>query len=346
MGRNFIKFGLTKSKMEKYLRCGFAYDQHYNKKCRPIKDGSALMFGIAIDDMLNALLLGEEKEKCLKLFKEVISRYPLGSIIISKTDFDNDIIPDKRRETAQNYLKTKFKISKPMKEVFNEIYEKQKDKKKLTKKEEKVIDYIARVSLITKSEIILDAYEEQIIPHIKKVHAVQKASEQGILDLKADWDKKGNTYIIDNKTAGKEYEEKAADYSVQLILYAIEEECDQIMFIVIPKNISKNTTKTCKSCGAECNTRHQKCNEQIDGKRCNGEFDIKVDLYIEIQIVKAKVTEQMKVRAKEIQSGIQKMIDSKQFVCNFANCDNQFGKPCQYRELYWKNSMEGLEVKK
>ena len=137
--------------MEKFLRCGFAYDQHYNKKCRPIKDGSSLMFGIGVDDMLNALLLGEEKQECLKLFKDVIAKYPLGSVVIGKNDFDDDIIPAKRRETAQGYLKKKFKIDRPMKDVFNEIYEKQKDKKKLTKKEEKVIDYIRSKKIYDKN---------------------------------------------------------------------------------------------------------------------------------------------------------------------------------------------------
>lgn len=342
MGKKFTKFGLTQSKMSKFLRCPFSYDCHYNKKIRPIKDGSALMFGIAIDDMLNGLLLGESKERCHEIFKETITRYELGSVVISSKDFDDDIINDRRRDVAQKFLKKKFKIDKPMKIMFKEIYDKQKDKKKLTKQEEKIIDYIARVSLFSKSEIILDAYEEQVMPRIKKVHAVQKSSKQGILDLKADIDKIGNTHIVDNKTSVSEYDEKATDNSVQLILYAVEEKCNKVMFIVIPKVMKKK--KVCKVCNKECNTQHKTCNETVNGKRCHGEFTYTP--YIDIQFVPGKVTKKMRERAKEIQDGIEKLIESEQFVCNFANCNNQFGRPCDYKELYWKGDMSNLEVKK
>lgn len=336
----FTKFGLTKSKMEKYLRCGFAYDCHYNKKIRPIKTGSALMFGIGIDDGLNELLK-KTKINPMDAYKAACEKFPLGTVEVSKYDYDKYLLDYKDKESM---LKECKKIGYKGKDSVDDLFKSLWDKEKRSEKQEQVLDYLARKSLEKKAEIIFDAYKEQILPKIKKVHSVQKTSETGIIDLVADWETKGNTYVVDNKTASSDYEIDAADYSVQLILYAIEENINKVMFIVIPKRIDVKFTKTCTVCGAVCQSQHRSCAENdAEGKRCGGKFNTVIDKNIEIKVIKAEVTEEMKRRTLEIKAGVQKQIDSKVFICNFANCGNQFGKPCEYRDLYWKGDMTGLK---
>lgn len=334
----FQKFGLTKSKMERYLRCPFSYDCHYNKKIRPFKTGSALMFGVGLDEAFNSLLLKDGQDP-MEVYNNKTLEHKVGTVDYGKYDYDKYLLSYQDKEKALAYCKELGYKGEDVDELWNELY----DKEKLNPKHEKAMDYLGRLGLSKKAEIMIEAYKEQVLPRIKKVHAVQKASETGIVDLIADIDKKGNTYIIDNKTSSFEYEDNEADYSVQLTLYAIEEKINKVMFIVIPKKIDKEFTKICKDCGHKAEGSHKTCDNEVKGKRCHGEWKTTMKVNVQIQFVEAEVTETMKKRSLEIKDQVGKAIDSKNFPCNFANCGNQFGKPCEYRDLYWKGSMEGLE---
>lgn len=334
----FQKFGLTKSKMEKYLRCPFSYDCHYNKKIRPRKLGSALMFGVGLDEAFNSLLLKDGRNPN-EVYEASTKNYKVGSIDYGKYDYDKYLLNYEEKDKALEYCKTLGYKGEDVDELWDELY----DKEKLNPKHEKAMDYLARLSLSKKAEIMIKAYKEQVLPRIKKVHAVQKTSETGIVDLVADIDKIGNTYVIDNKTSSQEYEDNEADYSVQLTLYAIEEKINKVMFIVIPKKIDKDFTKICKKCGHKATGSHKTCDKEVKGERCHGEWKTTMKVNVQIQFVEAEVTETMKKRSLEIKDQVGKAIEAKHFPCNFANCSNQFGRPCEYRELYWKGDLTGLE---
>ena len=328
---------MSKSKMEKFLRCPFSYDQHYNKRVRPCKVGSALIFGIGIDSGLNEMLAASKTDP-VKAFRDSIEQFPLGKMTVGRYDYDKDLLTDKDKETALTYCKSLGYKGDDPDGLFKELMEKEK----LSKKQEQAVDYLARVSFAAKARILFDAYKKQIMPRIKKVLAIQKSVGAGILDLVAVWDD-DKTYVIDNKTATNEYEQDEADYSVQLTSYAIEEKIDNTMFIVLPKRIDKDFVKTCKTCGHKASSSHQTCNAETDGKRCGGEWSVKIKFSVQIQVVTGEVTELMKKRTKEIQKQVRDMTNTGNFPCNFANCGNMFGKPCEYRDLYWKGKMDGLE---
>lgn len=332
---------LSKSAMEKYLNCPFAYDQHYNKRVRPKYVGSPLYYGIGVDCGLNVILSGS-KDDPIKAFLKGVSHIELGKMRPTRNDYDKDIISKDDRKKALKFLKTVGYRGDDCDGLYMELL----TKDKLSAKQEKAFDYLGRMSLLCKAAITFKAYRKQIMPRIKKVHAIQKATKAGFLDIVADWDKKGNTFVIDNKTAGKEYDPNKTDYSFQLTDYAIDEKIDKIMFIVMPKKMEKDFKKKCQKCSKMCKTSHHTCNEQVDGKRCHGQFDVKMSVDITIQVVKGKVTPMMKKRVKEIRPAVEKAIECGSFPCSFGTCDNKWGKPCEYRELYWKGDMEGLEVVK
>lgn len=335
----------SKSALEKFLRCGFAFDQHYNKKVRPILTGSALVMGIAIDTALNFLLVNQKitLKELIEYINQELAKYENHKIQVSRYDYDKDLIQDEDRKLILAYAKDRgYKGSLgEVDGLWNDLL----NKEELKQKHLEVLGYMFKLSTIRKSEIILEEYRKQVLPKIKKVLSVQERVGPGVLDLFCEWED-NKKYVCDNKTTSSEYEDNAADYSVQLTDYAIRKKTSNIMFIVIPKKIDKDFTKTCKKCKHVANSSHATCNNEIDGKRCHGEWNIKKKFGIQIQFVKSKVTKLMKQRTLEIRESLKKTIEAGNFCCNFANCNNIFGKPCEYRELYWKNSMEGLEVKK
>lgn len=331
---------LSKSAMAKYLQCPFSYEQHYIKRVRPIKVRSPLFFGIGLDAGLNSILLKSE-ETPLDAYRYAVKHIELGKMQPSRYDYDKYIITYKEKEEALKFLKTLGYKGNDCDELWNNLL----DKHKLSKKQEKALDYLARISLEKKALLLFDAYKYQIIPRIKKVLAVQKQVGPGYLDVKLVWED-GKTYIADNKSAAIEYDENEADYDFQMTSYAIEENIDNTLFIVLPKKIDKVFNKTCKDCGKVCKTQHKTCAVEIHGKRCGGQFTTSIEFKVEIQVVKGKVTKMMKKRVKEIQDKVKATIEEGRFHCNFASCSNQYGRPCEYRDLYWKGKMDGLEKAK
>lgn len=107
------------------------------------------------------------------------------------------------------------------------------------------------VTLRKKAYLIIDAYLEQIIPRIKKVHFVQRYVELknsagdtfiGYIDFCATWED-GKTYIFDNKTSSIKYAADSVEKSEQLATYkeALTDELkiDGAGYVVIPKHIRK-----------------------------------------------------------------------------------------------------------
>lgn len=323
--------------MGRFLSCPFSYEQHYIKRIRPIKTASPLFFGIGLDSGLNCLLT-KSKTEPLEAYRNSVKHVELGMMKPGRYDYDKWLLPYKVKQEALTFLKTLGYKGKDCDELWNTLM----DKEKLSKKQEKALDFLARMSLEHKALALFEAYKKQILPKIKKVIAVQKNVGPGILDIKLVWED-GKTYIADNKSAASEYDETQAEYDFQMTSYAIEEKVDDIMFIVLPKKIDKKFKKTCKECGKVCETQHKTCAVEVKGVRCNGQFKSEMELDIKIQVVTSQVTKMMKTRAKEIQDQVCKTIDGGNFPCNFAQCSNQYGRPCEYRDLYWKGSMEGLK---
>ena len=258
-----MKTRLSNSSITTFLECGLKYDLHYNKKIRPLKTKSALVFGGSIDIGLNALLEGKSLEAAQTIFFNEWVKYRDDELITySKSDLDIELVNHYNKDQVKNPSWT---------------------------------------SLFIKGNLMLKTYYKEIIPRIKKVIAIQKDVELtnsegdkivGIIDLEVEW-YDGKIYIADNKTSSIKYSPNSAKENRQLVTYYYTEKdklkLDGVMYIVLDKKINLNKVKKCQSCGTINKSSHKTCNEQrgiinpIDNSegpkffRCNGEFTVTLD---------------------------------------------------------------------
>lgn len=218
---------LSHTAKDKYLRCPLSYHMHYNLGFREETVGSPLVFGSAIDEGLNTLLLTRDLDKALKEFdkawtkqsingKDVDLRYT-NLVKYSKADNDTSLLP----ENVDGKIIPQWLIMRE------------------------------------KGHMLIKAYNEEVLPKVKKVHEVQKYFSLpnkngdeiiGFLDLLAEWED-GRILILDNKTSSKKYaDDKIETEGGQLALYkeAFRKKypIDGVGYIVLEKSIRKREPKT------------------------------------------------------------------------------------------------------
>ncbi len=338
---------LSKSACEKYMQCPASFDYHYNQKIRPIKVGSPLVFGSAVDNALNAILLrtGSWVAEFQKAFNEV----PLGDMVPHHSDFDWDLVEEIDKPQILEAIKAEGYKGDDVNDVSTKLIRKYVNGESLSENQNKVVDLIARFCLKAKADLFFQAYVRDVLPNIEKVYNVQKESGPGYLDATVEWKGIGKV-IIDHKTSGKRYPDNAVEYSAQLAMYAAEEKINLVAYVVFLKAIRKNRIRTCSTCGVVSNNNRIKtcdatANAKDDGiyTRCDGQFDETIRPEAEIQVVHGEITEQGMAVAEELQREVKRAVDAKIFPCNVQQCNSQFGKPCTYRDLKWKGDMTGLK---
>ena len=191
---------LSYSGREKYEQCGYKYYLHYVMKYRSSLQSSALCFGNALDIALNSLL--ENTGDCHSVFDSEWSKYKSmnNSIEYYKSDLDVSLLTEEER-------------SLPLQEQNF-------------------------ISLSRKGHKLLDAYQQSIMPRIKKVISIQEEvtltgyddeghetedSIYGKLDLIAVIEDDNNNIhhaLLDNKTTSEPYPKNAVQSKDQLALYA------------------------------------------------------------------------------------------------------------------------------
>lgn len=196
------------SSCNKYYECGFKFFLHYYRKLRPVQERSSLIFGSAIDEGLNKLLLTKNLNDAENIFLEYWNHYKLEkNLKYSKADLETHLLS----------------------EVTGEV---QAD---------------SWASLKQKGLIILKEYNEQVIPKIKNVIQVQiddaiKNDSGDELTVKTDFIAEmhdGSIVLFDNKTSSVKYEADSVKKSEQLATYyeALQEKykVTHCGYIVIPK---------------------------------------------------------------------------------------------------------------
>lgn len=213
--------GLSHTAKNKYINCPLSYYMHYILKLREEVVGSALPFGTAIDSAQETLLKGKTLDQALKVFNEAwIAPKINGNRVDGPT---TKFIKFSKADGAEGLADTAWGNMKE------------------------------------KGELLLTAYQEEIMPRIKDVLAVQKPifikNDQGdfirgFADKIVVWED-GRNILFDNKTGAKKYESDAVtvgDKAKQLGLYyeALKDEysLDASGFIVLEKKIRKNEPRT------------------------------------------------------------------------------------------------------
>ncbi len=256
--------------MEKYNQCGRWYFLHYLRGIREKVTGSALIFGSAFDKGLNTLLVTENPhldylEEAKLVFLKAMQTNKLNYVDIDlettdlvsygNEDFDDDILTDSDRDQILSEF-SEDDIPDFSFKTFHKDCLELKRAKTLKGKKLRQFNYMSWVSLKRKGLLFLDAYNEQVLPNIKRIIAIQKEFSvkndegdefNGFIVLIAEYHD-GRIVIFDNKTSASRYKDDSVVTSKQLAsYYGILEELNldldpkqvHIGYIVIVKKIRK-----------------------------------------------------------------------------------------------------------
>lgn len=365
---------LSHSGKNKYLQCANSYKLHYVDRWRPITMSSALLFGSAIDVALNNMLLNKGIEGNLTDTLDIFNQQweqgednqrnridlPLNpNIKYFKSDWQPDIL--EKRDWAEL-----FKHDSKFFDSRSEIDEQLKAKVNwLDIPEEKrmVYNYGSWLCLKKKGQLIIEAFEKNILPQIKEVISIQKQIElddgdgnifNGVIDYVARLHD-GRVMIMDNKTTSTEYDEESVGISEQLATYyailnifAKDPEndwnykIDGAGYSVLSKKIIVDKTKTCKSCNHVGQGSHKTCDNTLNGKRCGGEWDTVKVLSVKTQFITGKISDNFAETVLENASVVKSCIELGFFPKNFSVCSDIFGSPCQYIGLCHNGDTKGL----
>jgi hypothetical protein len=300
---------ISYSAWKKYLECPKKYDFHYNQRLRPISIGSPLVFGIAIDEALNALLLG--KGEPLGVFRENFQWEKMDNVRWDVKDLQPDLFTD-------------------------EQYQQLRDES---------IEYQSWACMRIKGRLLLEAYRDIIYPQIKEVHSVQKdlESRPGVLDAVITLSNYG-IVLADHKTSSMPYQRDALDKDTQLALYSKDQGVSKIAYIVLNKGIK--FTKVCKVCNYDGSfSNHKTCPAEVDGKRCHGKFEKTPDQRKMVQLIVGDAIEINQKLIEESIADVERGIKERHYPRNLNSCHKMYGKPCPYFNKCWNNNEDGLEYK-
>ncbi len=319
---------LSHSGQSKYQTCGEMYKLHYIERIRSEKTSSALVFGAAMDEALNFMLLSAKgNPEALNISIDIFNKKWAPhkddpNIDYFKSDFDIDLIDVETSDGSWH-------------------------------------------SLSRKAELLLTAYHRDILPQIKQVIEVQKSVEllddegnnfNGIVDAIVRL-QDGRVVVMDNKTSSTVYKKDSVAESEQLAMYQeilnIKEQdpadpwkhkIEACAYAVMSKKLNKKIIKTCKSCGFVTDSGHKTCNAEIDKKRCGGEWAEVLEISAKTQFIVGEISEEFVESVLEQAVLVKNNIEDGIFPQNFDACNFMFGKPCVYRGLCHNGDMHGLTI--
>lgn len=352
---------LSHSSVTRHSMCAHSYKLHYIDKIRPKVTSAALLVGSALDEAINALLL--KSDDPLEVFEKSWSTGFINKnrvdiktcidVVYAEADFDSDILLEEDFEELSEFSNLYLPDMKgDVLEIFNEIKAIKKNSYKQWSTNQNVYFNLANwLSWKRKAKYILDAYREEVLPRIKNVVAVQKKIElsngddtiEGYIDLIAEMDD-GKTYILDNKSSAREYEEDSPSTKPQLHLYAIAENNPNVGFIVYIKKLEKNEVRTCASCGNIAEGRHKTCDALHGNKRCGGEWERTVTPKAKIQVLLGETNKALEDIVLENFNDINMMIKNGVYPKNLNSCNNWYGSKCPYYNKCYANNEDGLET--
>lgn len=350
---------LSYSAVNRYLTCGKSYEHYYVNNIREKNIGSALVFGKAIDNALNDILI-DIKNNTIPDYEKHFDKY-WDKVIINSVEYnlsDCELInyanyefiyellnkQDKKtiREYIRNNLKdVKFKL---LDAYYQELNQKQLDNN-LELNEKRVYNLFNWYCLKRKAYGMISAYIKEVVPHFNSIDEIQKnikftANDGreliGVIDLIATSKKYGNKVIIDNKTSRRKYQPKQLYESPQLALYLVHEELEYAGFAVLvkePKIIKIGKCNTCKTEGSTLKKNCPICKEKL-------EITKKFEFYT--QYLTGKLDKYVLNDTMQTITNVKESIDSGIFPRNLDKCKNMYGSICPYYNLCHNNSMENL----
>lgn len=356
-----------------YLQCGRKYYYRYKKKMRPRNKGSALFFGTAFDQASDVLFHQRDLELAKQRFSEIwFAQEDNLSCKFSKTDLDMRILETsdwaKLSAVADNlnvsnakkaYLKD-GDIEKLVKEI-----KKMKDQsfmRDLTIEEERFLHYAHILGMLRKGFLMLESFYYNILPKISKVISTQTKVDisnglgdeiNGYIDLLCEMEGfelpngrklvAGDLVVADVKTAGVTYWNKLdnLDESDQLDTYLASPQVQSISatnlicYMAVAKQVSKDEKFYCQTCNHEKSTSHKTCNNEIDGKRCNGNWAGSIKYFCDHKIVIGERDLNEAIQVYGDYDMVVRGIQAEVFPRNRESCD-AYGSVCEYKSICGK----------
>lgn len=392
---------LSHSALDTYWTCHKKWFLQYREKLMSKQKSSSLCIGVAFDNAFNDVLLnhGKKDSELLeiglksfeKAWKSQEDRY-FGTIELaknpdisySKRDFEEGIFTEEDSEKIEAYFQELLPVLKKqtpdVEFPFVSGYELFQWQRTISKSfsywneaSKKFYNYVNWISIQRKAPYFIEAYIQDLLPHIEKVISVQTdlntTDEEGntltgiadmVLQLKPGNYSgvevlPGEKLIADNKTSSKSYLNKSygpdsVGNSPQLAKYKHILNTEKKMgitkgaYLVLVKELVQTKNKTCKVCGhKETGGLSQSCTKKEEKKkRCGGEWEIDITFSVETRIVVGDIPEDTEQAAMELVDETIQNINNENFEPNLLACDFQYGSPCAFRDYCHKGSMEGL----
>jgi hypothetical protein len=285
---------LSHSSIQLYEMCPKAWDFKYNQGYRETILSSALFFGTAIGDTWGMMCL-DKKDNLTKDEKKIVGSDPYKFFLDKMTNVKHngeDIYIPTKKDVM--YFKADLDLDLlSTDEINNELSNEWQ-------------------SLVKKGYILIDAYRDEILPNIKKVHGLEIPisiknevgdSIIGFIDLLCEYqtDDGIKTILFDHKTASKPYPKNSIQTSQQLSLYTYDKEIDLVGYIVAIKDVKKGKI------GARKGKFLQVMYESIPEAK-QEEFILNADIILH-------------------------HIKNNEFPKNTGKCTRWFGKTCPFYEL-------------
>lgn len=327
-----MSINVSFSALECFEQCSEKYRLRYKERLSSEKIPSPLFFGTAIDAAVELFLLKKkhlltEKELDLMLKEDAYSMFdktmreqngqlleknPLCEYFYS--DFDSNILS----KEDFKYLTKAYPSIKDWGEFFSYCKTYIKTNGELKPGSKIAFNNLCWLSLYRKGELMLKAYEKDILPEVHEVFDIQKEVAllnesgdklRGKIDFIASFkDSPSARYICDNKTSSEPYKEDSVANSVQLAIYCEAESCDKASYVVMEKKIRLKEPKA----------RTQIIKDTISEDHKQKTFDI-----VEQKLNNIACAEFSKKQSPK--------------ECHF------FGKACEFFNLCWHGRMDGLK---
>lgn len=331
---------LSHSAANKYADCPELFNLHYNKRYRPRTTHAALPFGSAVDAGVSVLLKGGTIDDARKTFVEnwttakindkVVKLERSTLLVYAERDLDTDLIELSDEEaTALSKIKERKKAVGYANLSTNDI---------------EYYNAANWACLYQKGILMLDTFQEKVLPNIEKVYDIQKRVEfknddgdeiVGYIDLVCKWKGLGDI-ILDIKTSSTEYESDSVKFSQQLALYASALGYEWAGFIVFMKQMSKDKTKICSRCGHDgSESRAKTCDKEVKGDRCKGAWNTTLSVKADVQIVLDKINDYTKYMIMENFMNLVHAIKQESYPKALSKCQNMYGKPCEMINYCW-----------
>jgi hypothetical protein len=319
------------SALDLFEQCSEKYRLRYQERLASDKIPSALFFGTAIDTAVEVLLL---RKKVLLTDKELdLSLTETAHSLFDKTMreqdgkllernvlcdyFQSDFDPNVLKIEDIKTLETSYPHVIDFGAFFDECKAIFKRKGELKEAQQLVYNHMCWLSLYRKGEMLLVAYEEEVLPQIHEVFDIQKSVElinesgdklRGKIDFTASFvDDPSVFHIVDNKTSSSPYTADSVANSDQLTIYCEAENVSNASYIVLEKKIRIKDPKT----------RTQVIKDAITDEQ------------------KQKVFDRIEIKLDNIAQNV------------FAKKDNPkdcfaFGKRCEFYKLCWSGDSSGI----